>query len=425
EEGPRLVRTIDRCQYEFTWMTMHACPANISDNSRWRSLPCTVPVGFSTLNLTSVENKHFQLFYEDKANFTFDICHDNYTVTYADGSKQTIRTLRRADGKSLEFSVDVRCNRESKRSWNVVKISFECKRNDDEQVFQLASIENCTANMRCGSKMFCEQHVPSAGEIFDRIGMVVERVFDGIDNGRISNPVHTAYEGTRTETAVFDTKTADRTSPSSQNTRETICRIKFRSKEIYLNDFVLMTVTSRSGNQYSIGFEPRSGRYCGNYICMGNTTLATLRNCPRVIENAPNAEIKLIFNGTVSKDKPFITTVVLKCSDTLKQSEVSSENDTSLTLSYPLEEVCLPSASSNGLMIGGTTVALTLTFVIAIAYYCFRRRRKYGLLSGRGDKSELYLYARVSYSYSSVCKLRPFFKRRTAFSFITKQYATT
>ncbi|KRT85996.1 hypothetical protein AMK59_9, partial [Oryctes borbonicus] len=392
EDAPTFVKTED-CHYEFIWKTRHSCPTNVSVNYE-RPTSCTVPFGSSFLNLTSVESKMFQLSYEDHANFTFNICHDSYMVTYADGRKDTFRTLRKTDGESLQFTVDMHCNSKLK-SWNVVKILFECKASDEE-VFELASTENCTAYVRCRSKMFCmERFISLKEKIVNGIGTFVEKFATRWSYDKIPVPTNTADEA-NAETAVIDSEILEATSasPLPQHTLESLCIIRIGSREIRLNNFVPMTMLSQTGNQYSIGMEAGSKQRCGNYICKGNTTLATLNTCPLVTGDGSNSNVQLIFNGTLVKNRPFVTTVVLKCNDSMRRSEVSSENDTSLTLFYPLEEVCLPPVeSSTGVILGCTVAALILSFVIIVTYYCYRRRRKYGLLECV-DKSAMRLYTR-------------------------------
>lgn len=158
---------------------------------------------------------------------------------------------------------------------------------------------------------------------------------------------------------------------------------------------------------------------CNDYICKDGKTVATLNTCPNVsvVVNNSNGgggdvsrsspEVRLTFNYTMlhqKQEQPFVTTMFLKCNlnsnnneKSIANFEVNDENDTSLTLSYPMEEVCLAppvSSSSNVVLLAVGCIILTVLLVVIVMYFLYKRRTYLRLR--KADKSSLYLYARVS-----------------------------
>lgn len=200
--------------------------------------------------------------------------------------------------------------------------------------------------------------------------------------------------------------------PVIQRTTD-ICIIKIGSKEIRLNDLVPVTVNcfflyvlnlfitsfqmlSRAGNRYSIGLnsDSDSEKHCADYICKGNVTIASLNNCPNVTAKGGDGGVNAHFNYTLPSKRAYLATLILQCNQTETKPEIVEETNSSLTLIYPLDAVCLPSPPSKAGWIMGSVILLVIIAVITMGAYFYKRR---GYLSlSKVDKSDLCLYMRVS-----------------------------
>ncbi|KAK9758461.1 Cation-independent mannose-6-phosphate receptor repeat [Popillia japonica] len=411
----------DGCRYEFVWLTNVSCPriepvvVETTPQTSYRNSSCVIPYDSGkVINLTSIERKQFQIYHEkERANLTFNVCTMNYTKTYTNGRKEILYFNRTITYKNMEYYLGHQINCETTTSddsnWNSLNMKLDCRYDDDDDVvFKLLYINNCTAYIQCNSALFCENNTRNSANPFaieaDQLQNVIEVLLQKWPNLTLnvrdvdikrprSDAQNAASKNENRKIKKNEENSVERgqqqQAPSTIYRNVTVCIITIGTKEIYLNKLAPVTLKSRSGNRYTIGMggvEGGGGRQreranmCNDYICKDGKTVATLNTCPNVSvvvnnSNGGGGDVSRSSPEVLEQEQPFVTTMFLKCNLNSNNNEKSIanfevndqlENDTSLTLSYPMEEVCLAppvSSSSNVVLLAVGCIILTVSLI--------------------------------------------------------------